>query len=267
MARTEEAAPSRDKICIVVAHPGHELMVHHFIERHRPLYFCLTDGSGGNAKSRLASTSRLLHEAGGIPGRIYGRFTDREIYQFLLDGRVEVFAGLAAEMAENLIDSGIECVAGDAMEGFNPGHDICRALIDGAVAIVQARTGRLLHNYEFAVYDDPAATAPGALIRLELDDDALERKVAAAMAYPEIQDEVRAALNKFGKQSFAVEYLRPATTSARLDEFELTPPRYELLGEIRVSEDRYRQVIRYREHLVPIFHALGIAAHKDQWTT
>src|SRR5436309_880969 len=156
MTLTEEASSCADKISVVVAHPGHELMIHHFIERSRPVYFCLTDGSGGGARPRVESTTRLLRQVGGTPGGIYGRFRDREIYRLLLDRRVEVFAGLADELAKNLMDHGIECVAGDAMEGFNPGHDICRALIDSAVAIVEARTGRLLQNYEFVLHNDPA---------------------------------------------------------------------------------------------------------------
>jgi hypothetical protein len=267
MTLTEEAPPCTDKIAVVVAHPGHELMVHHLIERYRPTYFCLTDGSGGGAKSRIPSTTRLLREVGGTPGGIYGGFSDREIYRLLLNQRVEVFTALADELAKNLMDRDIGCVAGDAMEGFNPGHDICRALIDGAVAIVQARTGRVLQNYEFAVHNDPAAIAAEATIRLKLDDAALERKIAAAMAYPEMQGEVRAALNRFGKQSFAVEYLRPATTSAMLDKFEIVPPRYELLGEIRVSEGRYDEIVRYREHLFPVFAALGLTRHLEQWAS
>lgn len=263
-----DATPSRtDKISIVVAHPGHELMVHHLIERSQPMYFCLTDGSGGGAKSRIESTTRLLRQVGATPGGIYGRFSDREIYRLLLDRRVDVFAGLADELAKNLIDHRIECVAGDAMEGFNPGHDVCRALIDGAVAIVQTRTGRVLQNYEFALHNDIASAAAGATIRLTLDNAALERKIAAAMAYPEMQGEVRAALSKFGKQSFSVEYLRPATTSAMMHKFEITPPRYELLGEIRVSEGRYSEIVRYREHLFPVFAALGLTKHQEQWTT
>jgi len=124
----------------------------------------------------------------------------------------------------------------------------------------------VLQNYEFALHN-PAPIAAEAAIRFKLDDAALERKIAAAMAYPEMQGEVRAALNKFGKESFAVEYLRPATTSTMLANFEITPPRYELLGEIRVSEGRYREIVRYREHLLPVFAALGVAIDKEQWTS
>ena len=244
---------------IVVAHPGHELVIHHYMEVHRPLYLCLTDGSGGDAASRLASTTNLLARVGARPGSIYGRFSDKNVYRLLLERRVDVFVDLLNELAGNLIDAGVECVAGDAMEGFNPGHDICRALIDSAVAAVQTRTGRALENYEFAVHNNPASDTEGALIRLDLDDDAFDRKIAAAMTYREIKDDVENAMERFGREAFAVECLRPSSTRAMLEQFETTPPRYESIGESRVREGRYREVVRYHEHVAPVFRALGIA--------
>jgi len=243
---------------IVVAHPGHELVVHHYMEVHRPLYFCLTNGSGGNAQSRLASTDRLIDEIGARRGPIYGRFSDKDVYSLLLEGHVDVFVELRNELATSLIEAGIECVAGDAMEGFNPGHDVCRALIDSATAMVQARTGNALENYEFAVHNNPATDTEGAIVRLDLDDRALERKIAAAMAYREIKDDVQDAMERFGRQAFAVECLRPSSTRAMLEQFETTPPRYESIGESRVRDGRYREVVRYREHVAPVFGALGI---------
>jgi AcrR family transcriptional regulator len=229
------------------------------MERSRPLYFCLTDGSGGNGQSRLPSTSRLLRGIGANPGAIYGRFSDKDVYRLLLEGDMDVFVHLVNELAEKLIDANIDSVAGDAMEGFNPAHDVCRALIDSAVATIKTRIGRAVQNYEFAVHNDPAANTKGALIRLDLDDDALNRKLDAATAYREVQDEVRDALDRFGRHSFAVECLRPSSTRAMLEEFETTPPRYESIGERRVDEGRYHEVLRYRQHVLPVFNALGIA--------
>ena len=243
---------------VVVAHPGHELLIHHYLERNRPLYFCLTDGSGGNGQSRLESTSRLLQGVGASPGSIYGRFSDKEIYRILLDGRVDVFVDLLNELAGSLIDADIQCVAGDAMEGFNPAHDLCRALIDSAAALVRTRTGRVLRNYEFAVHGDPVAAPEDALVRLELDESALDRKIEAAMAYRAVRSDVEDALDRFGKGAFAVEYLRPSS-GAMLEQFEITPPAYESIGESRVSAGRYREVVRYREHVLPVIDALGIA--------
>ncbi|MGH9424475.1 MAG: hypothetical protein ACRD3J_31170 [Thermoanaerobaculia bacterium] len=127
MLRDDETSRSPNdlgNLAIAVAHPGHELLVHHHLERYRPLYFCLTDGSGATGQSRLPSTESLLQRTGARPGSIYGRFSDREIYRLLLEGRGDVFRALAGELADSLIDADIRWIAGDAMEGFNPGHDL-----------------------------------------------------------------------------------------------------------------------------------------------
>ena len=78
------------KSAVIVAHPGHELMIYHWIERQRPLYCCLTDGSGGRAASRVASTTRLLEGAGAVRGPICGRYSDKQIYRLLLDKQVQM---------------------------------------------------------------------------------------------------------------------------------------------------------------------------------
>jgi len=99
-----------------------------------------------------------------------------------------------------LIDEGIGAVAGDAAEGINPSHDLCRFLIDGAVALVERRTGRALLNYDFVLDSRPDA-APEAVGRdalwLELDAAAVERKIVAARGYPELRGEVEGALARF----------------------------------------------------------------------
>ena len=244
---------------IIVAHPGHELRVHNWMERNRPLYCCLTEGSGGIASPRLNSTLRLLDSVGAAAGPIVGRYSDREMYRRLLSGDVALFAQLAVELAETLMAAGVTVVAGDAVEGFNPVHDVCRFVIDGAVAIVRTRTGQSPQNYEF-VLDDSPDTCPESLreeaVRVCLDDAALERKIAAALEYPELRDEVRGALDRFGRSAFAVECLRPSTTRLMIEHFEREPPAYERYGQMRVNEGRYTEIIRYRQHVLPVLAAI-----------
>ena len=247
------------KAALVVAHPGHELTVYGWMERHRPLYCCLTDGSGGSATSRIASTTRLLERAGATVGPLYGRFPDRDVYALLLDGRLDVFVGLATELAAALSATGVETVAGDAVEGFNPAHDVCRFVVDGAVRMVSRQTGRVIRNYEFVLDtpldDDPEPSRAGTLW-LRLDEAAMERKLGAARAYPEMRDEVEAAVMRLGRDALGVECLRLAATRSRMTRFETDLPVYELAGEIRVGQGVYREVIRYREHVLPVFAAI-----------
>ena len=244
---------------IIVAHPGHELRVFHWMEQARPLYCCITEGSGGAASSRMPSTDEVLTRVGAQAGPIYGRFPDKEIYRLLIGGRAEVFVALARELADALVAAGIEHVVGDAAEGFNPTHDVCRFVIDGAVAIVRARTGRELGNQDFVLDSQPdscpdAVRASATWIRL--DDAALERKIDAAMQYPELRDEVQMALARYGRPAFAIECLRPVTTRLRLEAFARELPAYERYGEQRVREGRYDQIIRYRQHVLPVWAAI-----------
>ena len=248
---------------LVVAHPGHELRVFHWMERARPLYCSLTEGSGGAGASRMASTDAVLAGVGARRGPVYGRYTDREIYQLLLNGRVDVFVTLAHELADALVAAGVDLVAADAVEGFNPSHDVCRLVVDGAVAMAARQTGRTIVAREFVLDGSPDA-CPEALRAdatwLRLDDAALDRKIAAALAYPELRDEVDAALARFGSAAFAVECLRPVTTAAVLDGFDHDAPGYERFGARRVGEGRYADVIRYREHVLPVRRAIEAAA-------
>jgi hypothetical protein len=247
------------KVAVVVAHPGHELAIFHWMEQHRPLYCCLTDGSGRDAAPRLASTDRLLREVGASRGPFCGPFPDREVYRLLLAGRVDVFVALARELADALMGADVDVVAGDAAEGFNPVHDVCRFVLDGAVAEVRRRTGRVLRNYDF-VLDARPDTCPETLrtgaLWLRLDETALERKFEAALAYRELRDEVRAALLRFGKAAFAVECLRPAATSLMIVHFDHELPAYERYGEMRINAGHYREIIRYRQHVLPVRTAI-----------
>ena len=245
--------PEPRRVAVVVAHPGHELIVYRWVEEHRPIYCCLTDGSGGGATSRLSSTTRLLNAVGASTGPVYGRYTDKQLYRLLLEGRADVFVALAEELACAFEKAGVSYVAGDAVEGFNPAHDVCRLIVDGAVLILGRRTGRDVRNFDFLLDGPPEPSHPGSVV-VRLDEEALERKLAAARAYPEMRAEVEAALRRYGRQAFAVECLRPVTTSVCASRFESERPGYEQYGERRVTEGRYSEIIRYRDHVRPGRH-------------
>lgn len=243
----------------MVAHPGHELMIHHWMEQEQPLYCCLTDGSGGSGEPRIDSTAGILATLGATRGPIYGRHPDKDVYRWLLEGRVEAFVRLADELADALVDAQVERIAGDPVEGFNPVHDVCRFVIDGAVARVRERGAGVIDNYEFTLDAAPTRAAARATergISLHLDAAALERKLGAAFAYPEMRGEVENAINRFGRGAFALESLRPAATDAALARFETAVPEYERSGRIRVEQGLYRDVIYYRRHVLPVRAAL-----------
>jgi hypothetical protein len=240
------------RTALVVAHPGDELRVVGWLEHTRPVVFVLTDGSGGVGKPRLQSTRRIVQQTASTVGSLFGRWPDSVFYQALLARRVAFFRQIADELAEALGRTGAQAVVSGAAQGFNPMHDVCRLLVDAAVARVR---GTAPVHYEYALLGPPDACPEALRSRaawLRLGPAGLERKLAASRSYAELSGEVEAALATYGPAAFATECLRPVTPSAAPSE-----PLYEAFGRNRVAVGRYRNVIRYRDHLAPLAEALG----------
>lgn len=266
------------RTALVIAHPGHELRVHGWLEAARPCVCVLTDGSGRTGRSRLDSTDRILDAAGARPGPVYGPFSDGELYAAVLEHEHSPFIRLVEELASMLVRERVEFVAGDAEEGYNPSHDICRLLVNAAVRLAGRRVGARISNYDFTLVGPPGH-CPEQLradsIRLELDEAAFARKLAAAHNYPELRAEVEAALSGAGSvgfrehpdlarkagqdfvgtcpDDFRVEWLRPVVHAAPRASVR---PFYEGYGERRVQAGHYQRVLRHREHVLPLASAL-----------
>lgn len=245
-----------EKTVLVIGHPGHELRVFRWLEITRPAVFVITDGSGRSGRSRLPSTSRILDQVGASRGSFYGPVTDALAYAALLNNDFDLFIGLARELARYLIDERVSAVAGDALEGYNPTHDACRLLIGAAVEMVQRATGRAVENFELLLTGSPDNQAlDDQTIRLELDDDAFARKLAVARSYAELEAEVNEAITLNRLDAFRVECLSRVANHPPVFAAD-HKPYYEQYGEQQVSSGHYSQVIRYREHLLPLAAAL-----------
>ncbi len=261
LAANESTMPplNSSRAALIVAHPGHELRVHHWLEKTKPLVLVLTDGSGRTGQSRLASTTHILQTAGAVPGSVYGRFSDTAIYDAILHGRQELFLALLKEIADELIAAKVDLVAGDALEGYNSSHDLCRFLIGPAVELAQYKSGRQIKNFDFTLTgrpDECPADLRANAITVLLDNAAVDRKLAAARGYPELAQEVEGALRQFGKELFSVEWLRPVSNRAGMSPSAAGMPYYEKHGEKQVAAGHYARVIRLREHMLPLAQAL-----------
>lgn len=265
---------------LVMAHPGHELRVHAWLETRRPEVWMLTDGSGRTGRSRIDSTTRVLEATGGVPGPVYGKMTDVDLYQAVLNFEHRRFTAIVDQLAATVIQNNVECVAGDAQEGYNPAHDICRLLINAAVNLVKRKTQREILNYDFTLVRTPDHCPDESRARalcLNLDEAAFARKISAARNYPELQAEVEAALNGSHNHAlpndpdlserlradygvtqancFRIECLRPVNSNGA-NPFHQQKPFYEEYGERQVKAGHYTDVLRYREHMLPLAAAL-----------
>ena len=189
--------------------------------------------------------------------------TDADLYNSVLGFKYRPFMDLVDKLAAAILDAPIDCIAGDAEEGYNPGHDTCRLIINAAVKLVKRKSRKPIRNYDFTLVGPPDQ-CPEDLrdhsLRLNLDDDAFARKLLAARNYPELQAEVETALNGTGNKTenrFRVEWLRLVNSHSLANRsLEDDPPYYEQYGEKQVKSGYYSHVLRYSEHMLPLAMAL-----------
>lgn len=248
---------------LLVAHPGHELLLHGWLHAELPRVFVLTDGSGREGCSRLDATTRLLQSASVPMGDVYGRYPDSTIYEALLDGEVALFVGLAEEIGKALASEGIRRVVSDAAEGWNPIHDAFRLTVNAAAALASRDGGAPIAVFEFPLFGEPGpGPGPEQAVVVPLDLRAREAKRAAALSYVELDREVRWSLERYGEDGHTTEWLRPGRMAVGEYPVAEPPPVYERYGEFLARTGQLARVIRYREHLLPLAEAFGDAVSR-----
>lgn len=262
-------SPCPPRALLAIAHPGHELFVHGWLEQSRPLVAILTDGSGRCKASRLHYTSAVMASAGAAPSSLFGAYSDRRIYEALLNQEHPLFVELGNALVDLLVAQSIELVVGDAYERAILTHDVWRALVDGAVAKASRCTQRGITNLEFPIEpeqtnstSDPAkrhASAGHANLTSvnakELSSVAVARKLRAAEAYEPLQVEISALLQARGREWMAYESFSPSRAVWTKD-CPTRPPRYEVHGRRLVENQLYPEVIGFERHVRPLFERL-----------
>lgn len=243
---------------LVIAHPGHELRLYGWLVRHRPVIYVLTNGSGLQGASRLDASAALFADMNAPQGEMFGPLSDVEVYEALLAGDVGIFIGLLDGLAASFVRRKVDFVVGDSAEGFSPTHDVCRYLIDAAVALAQRRTGRRIANYQFKLTewsDAGEECHDDACLHYALSDDLFAAKLAAAERNTALAREVAGAFAMHGRDYFRRECLRPAGAVLSTGCAPATPY-YEEAGAARAARGDFDTVIRYETHVRPIVDAL-----------
>jgi hypothetical protein len=246
------------RAALVIAHPGHELRVYRWLSIVRPHVLVFTDGSSHSRQSRLSRTTSILNRLGGRPGGIYGRLTDAQFYSAILNRDVKLFFELAVELADELVRNNVEYVVGDAFEGYNPAHDVCRLVINAAIKKA-CLAGHCIDNFDMLLVNkasDHCRPNPTDMIWIEVNEHVLVEKLQAARDYSELNVDINRILEKEGVDSLRTECLRRVFDESSNELFK-EPPYYEVYGETRVAAGYYQEVIRYRDHVLPIAEALG----------
>jgi hypothetical protein len=263
---------------LVVAHPGHQLLLHGWLELAQPHILILTDGSGREGTSRIDSTIQYVSTLGIRPSTLFGRYSDLEVYERILAQDFEFFNGLADEICEAIIGTEADYVVADSAEGYNSVHDLCRLLANCAVLRARRITGRSIATFEYPVMSGFRNGVPNAVegeLRFALDQPQFERKLNCAQKYygPLIEEvtvflagtadtshlkylefaQRLAAMNQqAGLDLFRTECLQPVSADSDYRDLVAPHPYYESRGEARVDAGFYEEVIRYHDHMLPL---------------
>jgi hypothetical protein len=236
-----------------IAHPGHEILFFDWLRRTQPCVFVLTDGSGAGSKSRLYQTEQLLTAASACRGGIFGRLSDAQAYALIMEQQFEALCALAEELAAELIDRQLSAVVCDAAEGHNPVHDLSNLIVGTACALAK-QMGAVIEHYEYSIVRGPAFFCGNGTFVHQLDEAALERKLAAAQDYSQLREDMTTGLAWFGRKAFQREAFH-LVEDWTAPTFDLDQVPYEIVGAERIKQGRYTKVIRYREHMLPLQRA------------
>ncbi|MBA3581282.1 MAG: hypothetical protein H0W44_02395 [Gammaproteobacteria bacterium] len=244
------------KAVLIIAHPRHELRVFNWLTQAHPSVLILTDGSGRSSQSRLKETKRILDETEAKPGAIFGAYTDKYIYEAILNRRTDVFIQMAELISDVLSQEPNAYVVGDAAEGYNPAHDVCRLVINTAIQLIYIRTNKMIPSYDFVLTGPPDTFSTETLnversILLTLDDDMFERKLQLLKSYEGLEIDVVETFSQCPPDAFRKELLR-WTDNNITDGLPDEMPYYEKHGEQRVAEGKYHFVLRRNEHMLSI---------------
>lgn len=243
-----------ESFALILGHPGHELRVFQTICRLKPIAYLLTDGSGGTGESRVESTRKTLEAIGiSLVSPFPAPMRDADLYSALQTGNHAPLLAWTRALAEDLERRKIDTVIADAAEGFNPAHDLCRAIARTARKAAQVR-----HGYAYLLEGRPDACPEGResdSVFIVGTPDEIAQKHKAIAAYPEIQYEVERAFATWGRAAFSRECLFVDDDPPETPPVEI-PPAYERHGEARVKAGKYGEVLRYEQHIKPAIDAL-----------
>jgi hypothetical protein len=240
------------KSALIIAHPGHEILLYHWLECARPRVFMLTDGSGGEAKPRVGHSQHLIEQAGATCGRVFGAHPDRTWYRAILEGDHWPFLDALNRVEEECVAAGLRKLVCDPVELFNPLHDLANAFAHALAGRLRGRCGEPVEVRTYPIEDSPRFEAR-ASSPLLLNADAMERKRRAMAAYAPLAHEQPRYAHLLAKDHELIARDAPAFPwPAMLSE----TPYYESFGRARLSEGRYDSLITYADHVRPI--ALGL---------
>jgi hypothetical protein len=230
---------------LLIAHPGHELLLHGWLQKDRPVVAALTDGSGGSGQDRTAYSRAVIESAGGSCSAIFGYFSDRDCYASILNNDRTIFDTWVAQVTGEIVRHASPALVCDPLEFYNPMHDLANAIGQAAAQAAAARIGQPVKVLSYPI----TRPHPGQkVVTIRLSPKALEEKRNAARSYTPLAAEVESfepVLESSREALFLDDLFSWPDTSP-------VPVAYEVTGQDRIRAGRYPDLITYADHVAPM---------------
>lgn len=255
---TDVTEPGKRRL-MIFSHPNHELGLYGFEQRVRPRFVFLTDGS---TEKRIGESKAALDAIGLLDNARYLLYPEVSIYERLLDGDVAYFEEIVERVRDVIDEVEPDQVFCDAVEFYNPTHDISLPVTRAALA------GRP----EVEVFEVPLAYQPangaGTVMQRVMPsrrDEAIsirltpEETAAKLRARDEIYTVLRADLGEticgIAEDQLAVEEMRPADRGMKTlpEECRL---RYDERGLLLLARGEVDRALNWNDHYRPVAERL-----------
>jgi hypothetical protein len=244
----------------VFSHPNHEFAVLGIIQRLRPWLLYLTDGGG---EQRTAQTRQALAEIDLLAQAVFLEYSERSFYDALLQRDAaffEIVARQVAETARHLAPNQVLC---DAIEFYNPVHDISLPIVRRAMrGSPDAEIFEIPLVYQlrsdperFELQRLPASRTRTA-VRFTLSENELATKLRVYRdIYEALRVQMGPLISALPAGHLAVEIVAAASSEISGRPREQSR-RYDRRGKILLERGEVKQNITFHEHYLPIARAL-----------
>lgn len=248
---------SPDKPSLVIyGHPNHELATFGLLQRLRPHLVFLTDGG---SEERLKQTRVGLSGIDLLERATFLNHREDDFYEGLLRHDTDFFAAIAEQVCEHIRDRGSEQVLCDAVEFYNPIHDMALPIAQAALKrVIRARLFELPLIFQRAgasesfVLQRPSMSRADESISFLLSAAEFQAKTQARNeVYTILIRQLGPQLSQVPADHWTVEWITKARANVPRPEPDVAL-RYDQRAELLAARAEVAEKILYHEHYLPV---------------
>lgn len=239
----------------VFSHPNHELAVFGLVQRLKPLLIFLTDGGG---QHRVDETKDGLLGLGLLENATFLPYTEQSFYDAIRQGDAEFFLDVADRLRSIFQRDARRQIICDAVEFYNPVHDMTLPLVLSAGAGGhEVFEVPLIHQVEGGQFEVQTTPKEFRVVQSEVTLTEIERgnKRGALQFTYQILRETMGQILLASPHALEKEVVFPAQFPLRLPGSSCFL-RYEQRAKLLKSEGKIEEEITYEDHYVPLVRGI-----------